>query len=142
MVTFFRKKPHFKYAKYDSTSSLRRIHVGREQPEGKDVQAKNSLRLQRDMTLSLCHITYKLLAKTNPPSSNSLRQRKTRWNNIIVETKTNIQTYKYANILSKLCLLHKPHVSSSNKKLKGLERPITFRAWGRQPEEHSGTETP
>jgi hypothetical protein len=46
-----------------------------------------------------------------------------------------IKTYKNSKVLSKLCLLHELHGPSSNKKLKGLEHPTTFRARGGQPEE-------
>jgi hypothetical protein len=60
----------------------------------------------------------------------------------IIKIKTSIQTYKHSNVLSKLRLLHKSHNSSSNKNLKGLEHPTTFRARDRQPEERPGTEAP
>jgi hypothetical protein len=58
--------------------------------KGKDAQVGDSLRLQQDTALLPCHFTYKLLVESNPPSTNSSKQRKKRRNSAMVETKMSI----------------------------------------------------
>jgi hypothetical protein len=70
---------------------LRTNSRGTRAAKGKDAQVGDSLRLQQDTPLLPCHFTYKLLAKTNPPSSNSPRKGEIRQNGATIETKTNIK---------------------------------------------------
>jgi hypothetical protein len=75
--------------------------------KGKDAQVRNSLHFWQDTTLLFCHLTYKLLLKSNLPAQIRLDEglRQSSANKINVQTCKNLRCFKQTAFITKVVRL-------------------------------------